>query len=244
MTVKSKLCGKKAQSTGKPCRWRRPCPYHDKTKTPGKGTKKNRDVLRQEKLIQARCAGKSVKDAGREAGYAESTLEGRIYQIIEMPEYKARIQAHIDAAGLDTNEIIGTLVSQMRLDMAPLFPDDPFWQRASQLGISHLIRRYKRRPVVAGFDKEENAIVDYETEVEGYSAQEGAKHLTKVFGLEQLPAPNQKAQRELEASIERVMQNARERGITPEKMSDAKLRKQIIKKMTPKFQGLVSDASN
>lgn len=239
----TKLCGQKAKSTGKPCRWPRPCPYHDKAsrKRGNKGTKKNRNVLRQEIMIQARIAGKSVVDAGREAGYAESTLQGRIYQIEKSPEYKARIASLIEAADLNTKEIIGTLVSQMRLNMAPLFPGDPFWERAAELGISHLIKKHKRRPVMVGFDKEENPIIDFEEEVEGYSAQDAAKHLTKVFGLEQLPAPNQRAQRELEASIERIMQKARDRGIT---LPDDKLREKIIEKLTPKFKALVvrSDA--
>jgi hypothetical protein len=41
--------------------------------------------VRYEKLIQGVALGKSVKQAGLDAGYAETTCEGKIYQIMDSP---------------------------------------------------------------------------------------------------------------------------------------------------------------
>ncbi len=54
--------------------------------------------------------------------------------------------------------IIGVLISHMRGDIADFFPEDDLLQQAKNRGISHLIKKVKRRPVVAGFDKDENPI--------------------------------------------------------------------------------------
>jgi hypothetical protein len=56
-------------------------------------------------------------------------------------------------AALNTNEIIGTLVQQMRFDLADLFPESDFLQRAKELGVSHLIKKVKVRQMVAGSTK-------------------------------------------------------------------------------------------
>jgi len=83
-----------------------------------------------------------------------------------------------------------------------------FLQRAKQLGISHLIKKVKVRQVVAGFDKDGSPIMGLQHEIEGNSALEAAKHLTKVFGLKDLPRPEVKARRDFTAAVERVMQQA------------------------------------
>jgi hypothetical protein len=51
---------------------------------------------RLDKLRQGIVAGKTVKQAGREAGYAESTLQGKIYQIIQTPAFKAGLICPIE----------------------------------------------------------------------------------------------------------------------------------------------------
>lgn len=191
MTIKPKreLCAAADTQSGNPCRRRVPCPYHnsDGRRKEGKErSKANRDVLRKKKLIQLRLEGKTVKDSGLGAGYSPRTCEAKIYQIMESPEVKSRIQAHIERANLQIEETIGTLVHQMRFDVADFFPGDELLQRAKLQGISHLIKKIKRRPVVAGFDADQKPIFAYELEIEGYSSQEAAKHLTKVFGQEKL----------------------------------------------------------
>jgi hypothetical protein len=164
-----RLCGSLDTQTGKPCRRKLPCPYHNddgSRKSKAVTKRPNRDVLRHEKLLQMRLQGKSLQEAGREAGYSENTLKGKIYDIVESAEYQATIQARIAIAQIQTDEIIGVLVSHMRGDIADFFPEDDFLQEAKKRGISHLIKKVKRRPVVAGFDKDQNPIVAYETELE------------------------------------------------------------------------------
>jgi hypothetical protein len=133
-----------------------------------------------------------------------------------------------DAATLDIAEIIGALVQYMRSDLADCFPDDPLLQRAKRLGISQNIKKLKRRSVLIGYDKGGNPVLAHEIEVELYSALEATKLLTKVFGLENLPAPRQKAERDFGATVERIMQGARERGVT---MPDDVLRATVEKRL-------------
>jgi hypothetical protein len=144
------------------------------------------------------------------------------------------------AAQFQTEEVIGTIVDHMRFDLAELYPDDPFLQRAKELGVSHLIKKIKRRPVIAGFDQQGAPIMDYETEIEGYGSLEAAKHLTKVFGLEQLPAANQKVQRDFDEAVERVVQTALDAG---SKHTPEQLRANAVERLRSLYP-LVSDANN
>jgi hypothetical protein len=188
--------------------------------------------VRHEKLLQGVLAGKTVREAGLDAGYSKSTCEGKIYQIMQSPTIKECIRARVKAAQLETDEIIGTLVQYMRFDLADLFPDDPLLQRAKQLGISQNIKKIRRRPVLIGYDNGQNPVVDHEIEVEAYNALDAAKQLTTVFGLQHLPAPGQKQERDYQAAVERIMQKARERGVT---MPDDVLRAQIEKRLRPAY---------
>lgn len=237
MATGKKRCGKPRVRDRKPCQHFVPCPVHSGTISlvkSGKGGKgKNANVARREKLLAGVMEGKSVKDAGLEAGYSESTCEGRIYQIMDSPDMQARIQRHVEAAGIKTDEVIGTLVTVMRGDIADIFPESPILQRAKQKGVSHLIRKIKARRIVAGFDQEGEPIMDWEHEVEMYSSLDASKHLTKVFGLEQLPAPNQKAMRDFQAAVERIVQAAKDAGITT---PDEELRRIIEAKMRPHYK--------
>src|SRR5882672_11269978 len=155
---KGKICGHEETQSGQPCYRRGVCPYHTeekvagRTKVAARSTKQTVAALRQEKMIELRLQGKTVAAAAREAGYSENTAKGKIYQMMDSREYNTAIKRHLEAANLDTAETIGILVSQMRGDIADFFPDDEFLQRAKQLGISQLIKKIKRRPIVAGLD--------------------------------------------------------------------------------------------
>jgi hypothetical protein len=132
----------------------------------------------------------------------------------------------------------------MRGDIADFFPYDELLQRAKRLGISHLITKLKRRPVIAGFDKKGEAIFAFELEIEIHDQKDAAKHLTKVFGQETLPAPNVKGQRDFEAAVDKIMQQVEDGGIkTTREIVSSKLKK------LPQFKALfekhsVSDAVN
>ena len=117
------------------------------------------DAAQRDNLVKGVLAGKDVRSAALDAGYSEATAQGRIHQIIKTPDMRERFQRIANDAALDTSEIIGTLVQQIRFDLADLFPESDFLQRAKRLGISHLIKKIKVRQVVAGFDKDGSPIV-------------------------------------------------------------------------------------
>ena len=56
------------------------------------------------------------------------------------------------------------------------------------------------------------------------------KHLTKVFGLKDLPRPEVKAHRDVNAAVERVTQQAIAAGV---KMPIEELRKEVEKRLKP-----------
>jgi hypothetical protein len=78
-------------------------------------------------------------------------------------------------------------------------------------------------------------------EIEGYSALEAARHLTKVFGLKDLPRPEVKAHRDLNAAVERVTQQAIAAGV---KMPIEELRKEIEKRLKPVYPTIGMDVKN
>ena len=124
-------------------------------------------------------------------------------------------------------------------DEEALEDENPVLARAKEKGVSHLVRKLKQRETFI-LQKKGKAIRLVDTEIEVVDPQKSVGQLMKAFGLEQLPAPNKKAEREFDASVERLMQKARDAG---NKWPDAKLRKRIVEKLKPRYQGLVNHAS-
>ena len=81
-------------------------------------------------------------------GYSEATAQGRIYQIIKTPDMRERFQRIANDAALNTNEIIGTLVQQMRFDLADVFPESDFLQPAKRPRTENLTKPH----IVTGLD--------------------------------------------------------------------------------------------
>ena len=104
-----------------------------------------------------------------------------------------------------------------------------------------MIKKVKVRQVVAGFDKDGSPIMGLQHEIEGYSALEAAKHLTKVFGLKDLPRPEVKARRDFTAAVERVMQQAIAAGFN---IPTEELRKKIEKRLKPVYLTMGMDVEN
>ncbi len=170
-----------------------------------KPTKENKPSVRLEKTIEGVLQGKSKRRAALDAGYAKSTASVDIYRLLEKPSVQARIRARIRDAELNTNEIIGTLVSHMRADLADICPDDPTLQAAKEAGVSHLIKKIRRKERFIpreGQEPEREVI----TEIEVHDSQSAAKHLIGVFGLEKRPEthPNDVA-RDERAKVEQFM---------------------------------------
>ncbi len=120
LAVQVKLCDSRKTRTGRPCKNRVPCSRHSlKAVSQQKLGKLNSE--QRDKLVRGVLAGKDVRRAALDAGYSETTVEGRIYQIIRTPDMRDRFRRIANAAALDVNEIIGTLVQQMRFDLIAIF---------------------------------------------------------------------------------------------------------------------------
>lgn len=129
-----------------------------------------------------------------------------------------RIQARIRDAQIDTNEIVGTLVSQMRGDFGDILPEDAFIQQVKASGHSHLLKEVeiteKQIPAAEG----KPLILERKYKIKIHDAQAAAKQLCNVFGLEKLPAPHPETVRKLDEAVGKFIEKAAARGlkVTPE----------------------------
>jgi phage terminase small subunit len=159
-----------------------PCARH----TPGlrRGPKTS---ARQHLLIEGALQGKSVAQAARDAGYSRGSIRGTVYRIMKSPYVRSRIEAHLEAANLNTDEIIGGYVSQMRCDIADLIPDCDILIAAQQKGISHNIKRVRKRQK---FIRQKNGRMKREVwwDIDIYSAQQAANALARILDLKNVIA--------------------------------------------------------
>jgi len=204
-------------------------------KSPKKATSKRprKPSIRLEKTIEGVLQGKSKRRAALDAGFAESTASVDIYKMLEKPSVKARIQERIREAQIDTNEVIGTLVSHMRGDLADICPEDSFLAQARERGVSHLIKELEITERTILGEEGENSILERKYKIKIHDSQGAAKHLCNVFGLEKLPAPNPETMRKLDAAVEKMIEKAAAKGITvtPEQ-ARARLMPYVQSKMT------------
>jgi len=97
-----------------------------------------------------------------------------------------RIQAHLEAANLNTDEIIGTMVSQMRGDLADVLPENPILKAAKKRGISTSRRVKTKQRLIKQPNGKLKRVVD--TEVELYSAQAAVKTFSVYLECESATA--------------------------------------------------------
>ncbi len=144
----------------------------------------NKQKMFVENYLSGGYNGKrAAEDAGYAKGHAAETEASRLLRNAEIQE---RVRARVAEAGVQTNEVMGTLVSHMRADLADVYPEHPLLKRAKAAGVSHWIRKLT---VKEYFDKSKQAVVT-ETSVELHNAQTAAKQLCAVMGLEVAAAKN------------------------------------------------------
>lgn len=158
--------------------------------------KKRKPTLRQQRFTEEVLKDGNATRAARVAGYRHPNVQGA--QNLVKLGIQERIQARIEDSKIQTNEVIGTLASQLRGDLAEIIPDSQILQRAQERGLSHLIKKLKTTERTT---KDGELIVTQEIEI--YSSQEAAKQLCAVFGLNKLPAsnPNDAAREALRAIL-------------------------------------------
>jgi phage terminase small subunit len=147
----------------------------------------NRLTAKQEKFIEIYLSnGGNATQAARNAGYSEKTANEQGSQNLAKLSIQERVRARVAEAGVQTNEVMGTLVSHMRADLADVYPEHPLLKRAKAAGVSHWIRKLT---VKEYFDKSKQAVVTENT-VELHNAQTAAKQLCAVMGLDVAPQKN------------------------------------------------------
>lgn len=185
-------------------------------------TKKHKKAsVRKELLIEGVLQGKTPPKAAKAAGYSDSYSRVNVYRELAKASTQERIRERLQEAQVDTNEIIGTLVSHMRGDLADVIPDEEILKSAKERGVSHLIKELKvtRRTIPADVDEEGEEtfpeVLETKYEIKLHDAQAAAKQLCNVFELEHMPAPNSKV---LDDAIDRLIAKAEAKGleVTPE----------------------------
>lgn len=157
---------------------------------------KRKPTLKQQVFTEEVLKDGNATRAARAAGYKHPNVQGA--RMLVNVSIQERIQQRLEDSKIQTNEVIGTLASQMRADLAEILPDNEVLRQAKERGLSHLIKKMK---TTERYTKDGERIVTHEFEM--YSAQEAAKQLCAVFGLNKLPGvnPNEAAKEALRAIL-------------------------------------------
>jgi hypothetical protein len=173
---------------------------------------------RREKFVDNYLAnGGNGTKAAESAGYAPGAgAEVEASRLLRNAKVRAHIEARLNDARIKNNEILGTLASHMRGDLADIFPNNPILKAAKESGHSHLIRKLKQRERFIPQEKGKPPIREVDTEVELHDAHSAAKYLAKVRGLEQAPRENDadrnRRRQGYADAIERIYDRALEAG--------------------------------
>jgi hypothetical protein len=106
-------------------------------------TKSHKSTLKQEKFVEGVVRHGNATRAAREAGYSPRSASALASRNLKRPDIQEQIKARIEAAKVDTDEIIGTLIGHMRADIGNLIGDDGALDlvRAIENGSTHLIKK-------------------------------------------------------------------------------------------------------
>jgi hypothetical protein len=160
-------------------------------KKPARKASKNAEPkrlpLKREKFVENYITnGGNGKKAAEDAGFAPGhCAETEAWRLLRNADIRERIRARIDESQIDTREVIGTLVSHMRGDLAEVVPNDEFLKEAKRNGVSHLIKELEitKRQVI-GANEDDPGAIETKYKIKIHDSQSAAKHLTTVFGLE------------------------------------------------------------
>jgi hypothetical protein len=100
-------------------------------------------TLKQDKFVEGFIRHGNASRAAREAGYSPRSAAVIASRNLQRPDIQEQIKSRIEAAKLDTDEIIGTLIGHMRADVGNLLGDDGSLDlvRAIENGSTHLIKK-------------------------------------------------------------------------------------------------------
>jgi hypothetical protein len=114
---------------------------HAKSESPTHKPKKA--TLKQDKFVEGVIQHGNATKAARDAGYSPRSAAVIASRNLKRPDIQEQIKARIEAAKLDTDEIIGTLIGHMRADIGNLLGDDGSLDlvRGIENGSTHIIKK-------------------------------------------------------------------------------------------------------
>jgi hypothetical protein len=106
-------------------------------------TRSHKSTPKQEKFIEGVIRHGNASRAAREAGYSPRSASALASRILHRPDIQEQIKSRVEAAKLDADEIIGTLIGHMRADIGNLLNDDGTLDlvRAIENGSTHIIKK-------------------------------------------------------------------------------------------------------
>lgn len=153
-------------------------------------------TLKQALWVEHYLQTGNLTEASRLAGYEGSddylTTIGR--KNLANHTVKQRVVARIAEAGATSDEIIGTLVSHMRIDLSLAFEKGEcvMVDRLKDMGLGHWIKSV--------------TWTKYGPRIEVHSSQSAATQLSKIRGLEKQPVPVDNEEQILQKATELVVQ--------------------------------------
>ncbi len=148
---------------------------------------------------------KAAEDAGFAPGAGAAVTASRLLRNAKVLERIKELSSH---SNVRVPEIVGTLASHMRADMADFFPDNAVVKRAREMGVSHLIREIEidERLIPSLTSAEPIRLV--RTKLKLHDSQRAAQVLGKYKGLEQAARENDADVRRKTESIEDFIERA------------------------------------
>jgi phage terminase small subunit len=157
--------------------------------------KPKKPTFKQEKFVEGVIQHGNATRAARDAGYSPRSAAVLASRNLKRPDIQEQIKARIEAAKLDTDEIVGTLIGHMRADIGQLFGDDGALDlvRAIENGSTHIIKRLtirKRRIAKSQAVREGVEPIEETTyDIVLHDAQSAARHLARLLHLEEKNRP-------------------------------------------------------
>jgi hypothetical protein len=173
--------------------------------------KPKKPTLKQEKFVEGVIQHGNATRAARDAGYSPRSASVIASRTLKRADIQEQIKSRIEAAKLDTDEIIGTLIGHMRADIGNLLGDDGALDlvRALENGSTHIIKKLTiRTRRIAGTkggsptvregvatnpasnltttecSRDDQPIEETTYEIVLHDAQSAARHLARILHLE------------------------------------------------------------
>lgn len=118
------------------------------------------------------------------AGYAEKSARNQGYRLMKNDDIRAYIRARMEAAAMETNEVLYHLAQIARGDIDDMLDDDGNLdiKKARQSGKSNLIKRVKKKTIITA-DKDGEGSDIFETETEAYDRMKALELIGKHLAM-------------------------------------------------------------